>query len=215
MSDIETTIEDLDLETGTEAIEEDTSSEITDHVDDDETLTGYEDHLSEAVVARIRGFVPAQTQYAGEAGNGYVECLTERAERINDDSWVTTVGVALVKEELASKAQELRGTLEQQFVGAGQLFELGYRYIENESEAGFFYFLSLEGRYVKGFKNIALARLAYDLLVDHHPDRFDTILEAVISIFFSHGVRLQEDKREQCSEEFMKLVHHLTQEYLG
>jgi hypothetical protein len=215
MSDNIETIEDLDLETGTEIIEEDNSSELTDHIDDDETLTGYEDHLSEAIVARIREYVPAQTQYAGEAGNGYVECLTEKAERINDDSWVTTVGVALVKEDLASKAQELRGTLAQQFVGSGQLFELGYRYIENVTESGFFYFLSLDGRYVKGFKNLALAHLAYDMLVDHQPERFDTILEAIISIFFSHGVRLQEDKREQCSEEFMMLVHHLTQEYLG
>jgi hypothetical protein len=208
-------IEELDLENTVETDEDDTSTEVLDHEGDDEAAPGHEDHLSEAIIERIRAYVPNHTQYAGEAGNGYVECLTEQPEQLTDDTWITKVGVALVDEEQSGKAHALCGTITEQFVGDGQLFELGYRYIEDGEAPGFLYSLTLNGRYVKGFRNIALAHLAYDILVDHQPKRFDFILANLISIFHTQGVRMGEDQLERCSEDFVQLVNHLTQEYMA
>ena len=175
---------------------------------DDNGSPGYDDHLSELLQQRIKHYVPRAAAYASEATDGYVEVFTERPELINDSFVVDQVGICLVAEELRAKANTLQGTLKSEFVEGNQLLELRYRYSDDSENAGFVYTITIDGRWVKGFRNSALALLAFDVIVDHRADRFEEVLKRVIYLFHTRGVQLGEDRREQCSEEFACEVYH-------
>jgi hypothetical protein len=214
MNDIAEITEDQEIEMHEECDSSD-GSEITDVIGDDESTTAYDDHLSESILSRIKSYVPAHTQFASKSGNGYIECYTEQAERLNDDASALKVGVTLIEENLEEKANELRGVLNQQFIAGDSSLELSYRYIEAADESGFFYSITLNGRYVKGFKRLALAHLAFDILVDHKSESFQQILEDVTGVFNAYAVRYEQKMDEECSESFKNFVIDHMMGYLG
>lgn len=203
MDTITAEIEDLEQEIHEEDLDE-VGAELG--TDGDDVASGYEDRLSESIQARIRHHVPRNVVHAGEAGNGYCEVLVERPAIVNEIE-VDQVGLALIEEGLAPKAQQFSGTLASEFMN-DQLLELSYRYVAEGEKTGFVYTISLDGKWIKGFRHPALARLAFDVILDRAQSEWDGLIRDTIDYFHSRGVARGEDKYDTCSEDFTAEVLH-------
>jgi len=207
MNDNNETIEELDMESDHE---DDQSCELVQQ-DDEDLETAYDDHLTEAIQARIKTYVPRHVQHAGEATEDYCEVLTERALLI-DGSIVDQVGANLIEPALAPMANVLQGVIESDFIGNDQLFELSYRHISENDASVFIYILSVDGKFIRSFRSAALANLAYQVCLDHKVENLSRIINRVCFIFEQLAVRRGEDKQDTCSYDFVTQVSHLVME---
>ncbi len=202
MSDITTDIEDLDIE-DTVTPDEGSAEQIVDH-EGDEIAPGHEDRLSEAITERIRTVVPRHALYAGEAGNGYIEVHLERP-MVVDDQVVDSLSVGLVNEDLADRASTLRGYLAQEVTADGRIMELAYTLVEGE-KPGFLYHIQIDGLTVKTVRHSALAYLIFQIVMDQPEHRIPEMIRRVITVFFTRGVAMGQDKYETVTEDFADLV---------
>lgn len=206
MIDATDTITELDLELETATDESDCEISTT---DDEDTSVAYDDHLTEGLLARVRGYVPRHVQHAAEATEGYCEVLTERPDLI-DGMIVDRVGATLIEADLADQAQTLQGTLDSAFIGADQLLELSYRYLDQDEEPGFLYTLTVDGRYLKSFRSSALAHVCFQVAVDRKVEDLPRLIARVIAYYVRCAANRGQDQHDTCTESFLEEVAHFT-----
>ena len=194
-------IEDLEIETAEQETSEIGDAEMGSS-EDECCEVAWGDHLSEAIEARIRTKLPRGIQHVSPAGNGYLEALCERTE-VSDGEIKTVVSVLLLDEALAARAEILEGDLENTATPTGEHLALGWKF----EGTAFKYVITLDGKYIRTFDNLALARLTFEMLENRRPDTFHWIITNVKRLFDAESKDAQEDTQEHCSQEFAAWVN--------
>jgi hypothetical protein len=192
---MDTDINDLDTEISTQEPAANGDLELGSAGDD--IGTAWDDHLSEALTARLRHRLPRGIQHTF-AGEGYLEALCEREEYLDEDTSVTVVSTVLIDTELAPRAEILSGVLFESQTSTDQQLALSWRYQDDE----FTYLLTLDGKYLRVFTNAALAQLSYEMLADRRPSCYRSLLSKIEHRFETRGKAEGENLMEHCSEEF-------------